>query len=69
MEKYEVVMKNGKAYLRMWHPFYDYQGGYNDSMIYKAKTDEPYIKYQSGYLGKLYLDEEMKEQLKKVMAA
>ena len=69
MTRYEVVVKNGKPFLRMYHPIYDYQGGYNDSMIYKAKTDAPYIKYMSGYLGKLYLEDEMKKELRKIMAA
>ena len=31
--KYEVVMKNGKPFLRMWHPIYDWEGGYHDCMI------------------------------------
>lgn len=67
--KYEIVMKNGKPFLRMWHPIYDWEGGYHDCMIYKAKTDAPYIKYMSGYLGTIDLDEEMKSELRKVLKA
>jgi hypothetical protein len=37
-------------------------------MIYGAKTEQPYIKYESGYCGKTFLDDNMKEQLAALMA-
>lgn len=67
MTTYEIVKKNGKPFLRMYHPIYDYQGGYYESMIYGAKTEKPYIKYMSGYLGKTFLDEELKEKLREAL--
>jgi hypothetical protein len=60
---YEVVIKNGKPFLRMWHSIY--QNGYYDSMIYKAKSEKPYIKY----LGSTwYIEDDKKEMIKKAIA-
>lgn len=62
--RFEVVIKNGKPFLRQWHPVFQYEGGYHDSMIYKARTEAPYFRYMSSYLGNIPLNDEMKEQLK-----
>lgn len=52
---FEVIKKNGKPFMRM-----NAYGQTTDMMIYKAKTDAPYIKH----LGMtFYLDEELKKQL------
>lgn len=59
---FEVIMKNNKPFLRM------IRGEENiDMMIYKAKTDSPYIKFMSGYMGKTYLTEDMKADLRNIM--
>lgn len=61
--KIEIIKKEKKYFVRMTHKSFDYCGGYVDCMIYGAKTEQPYIKYASGYLGKTYLDDSMKAQL------
>lgn len=65
MGTFEVVMKNGRLYLRHWHPIYDFKGGYEDRAIYGVKTQTPYIKWN---WRKLELEDDMKEQLKKLLA-
>lgn len=65
--RFEVVMKDGRPYLRQWHPIYNCEGGYHDSMIYKARTEAPYIRYLSSYLGDIPLNDEMKNQLKSAL--
>lgn len=64
--RFEVVQKNGRAFLRHWHPLYDWRGGYEDRMIYGAKTETPYIKWN--WL-RMELDAEMIEQLRAIQAA
>lgn len=64
--RFEVVMKNGRPFLRHWHPIFKWQGGYEDRMIYGAKTDAPYIKWN---WEKLTLEDYMIEQLRKLQAA
>lgn len=57
--RFEVVIKNGKPFLRQWHPVFQYEGGYHDSMIYKARTEAPeteplpiwFFLYQDGDAG------------------
>lgn len=66
--KVEIIRKEKKYFARIWNRFFDYCGGYKDCMIYGAKTEQPYIKYESGYCGKTFLDDSMKEQLAALMA-
>ena len=59
---FEVIMKNNKPFLRM------IRGEENtDMMIYKAKTDSPYVKFMSSYMGKTYLTEDMKADLRNIL--
>ena len=65
-EGFEVIMKNGRPFLRHWHPIHEWQGGYEDRKIFGAKTETPYIKWM---WNRLELDPEMLEQLRKLQAA
>ena len=62
---WKVILKNGKPYLRGYHYFGN--NNHLDMMIWKAKTDKPYCKFMSSYLGLLYLDDDMKKQLREVL--
>lgn len=64
MTEFKVVMKKGKPYLKMVCGSYE-----TDMMIYGKDTDAPYVKYCSGFLGKTYLDEKMKAELNRLLAA
>lgn len=63
---FEVILKDGKPYLRAYH--YAGRGKHIDMKIWKAESDKPYCKYLSNYIGLLYLDEDMKKQLRDVLA-
>lgn len=52
---FEVIRKNGKPFMRM-----NSYGRITDMMIYKAKTDKPYVRYLGQFF---YLDEDMKKEL------
>lgn len=58
---FNVVLKDGKPYLK-WT---QYETTY--LRIWKANSENPYIKYMSGFLGNIYLDENMKDDLRKLM--
>lgn len=64
--RFEVVLKNGRPFLRHWHKIFDWKGGFEDRTIYGARTAAPYIKWN--WL-KLELEDEMKEQLRNLLAA
>ena len=53
--KYSIIRKNGKPFMRM-----DAYGEITDMMIYKVKSDKPYVRYLGMFF---YLDEEMKKEL------
>lgn len=53
--RFEVITKNGKPFMRMTA-----YGQVTDMMIYKAKTEKPYVRYLGQFF---YLDEEMKKQI------
>jgi hypothetical protein len=60
--RFEVIKKNNKPFVRM------VSGNYQvDMMVYGAKTEAPYVKYMSGYMGKTYLTEDMKADLRNIM--
>lgn len=63
---FKVILKNGKPYLRAYH-FYG-NDCHHDMRIWKADSDKPYCKYMSGYIGLLYLDEEMIADLRRIQA-
>ena len=60
---FEIILKNGKPYLRM--KFVD--NTHIDMFIFKAKSDQPYVKFMSGFTGVTYLDEECKAELANVL--
>ena len=53
--KFEVIKKNGKPFMRMIS-----YGRIIDMMIYKAKTEKPYVRYCGQFF---YLDSNMKQAL------
>lgn len=53
--KFDVIRKNGKPFVRMTS-----HGTETDMMVWKAKTDAPYVKYMGMVF---YLDEELKKRL------
>ena len=55
---FEVIKKNGKPFMRMTS-----YGHITDMMIYKVKTDKPYVRYLGQFF---YLDEEMKKALERI---
>lgn len=52
---FTVIKKNGKPFMRM-----EAYGQVTDMMIYKVKTDKPYIRYFGRFF---YLDKDMKKEL------
>ena len=63
---FKVILKEGKPYLRAYH-FYG-NDRHQDMRIWKANSDKPYCKYMSGFIGLLYLDEEMIADLRRIQA-
>lgn len=63
--RFEVVLKNGRPFLRHWHKIFDWNGGYEDRTIYGVNTVTPYIRWN---FQKLELDSDMKEQLRNLLA-
>ena len=62
--RFEVVLKNGRPFLRHWHKIFEWNGGYEDRTIYGVKTATPYIRW---YFQKLELEPYMKEQLRSLL--
>ena len=60
---FEILLKNGKPYLRM--KFVD--NTHIDMFIFKAKSEQPYVKFMSGFTGITYLDEDCKAELAKIL--
>ena len=61
---FEVCLKDGRPHLK-W-TFGTGQVLY--MYIWKAKTDKPYIKCMSNYIGLIYLDEAQKEKLRELLS-
>ena len=61
MKKYEIVKENGKFYMKS-ERFFGWKG---KAMIYKVSSENPYVRF-AGYFCEL--DEEMKQELKRVTA-
>lgn len=53
---YKVIVKKGKPFMRM-----EAFGKITDMMIYKAKSEKPYVRYAGMFF---YLDEDIKKELK-----
>lgn len=62
--RFEVVLKNGRPFLRHWHKIFDWNGGYEDRTIYGVNTATPYIRWN---FQKLELSSDMKEQLRNLL--
>ena len=60
---FEILLKNGKPHLRM--KFADRT--HIDMFIFKAKSEQPYVKFMSGFTGITYLDEDCKAELAKIL--
>lgn len=59
MTTYRVILRDGKPCVRITTG-----QSVRDMRIFKAHTDKPYVRYDYSYIGTVYLDEELKAQLR-----